>query len=106
MSNVLIGRDEAFGMQLAEWDMQGPLLVAHSAQTIHCQIDTLADADPGGASEQQCLSGQVIAAMEFLLEALILFGRKSSRQAAWLWREILAANESRLEVMAVVGEVF
>jgi hypothetical protein len=37
---------------------------------------------------------------------LIVFGGKRSRQEGWPRREILAANESRLDGMAVLGKVF
>jgi hypothetical protein len=104
-SSILIGRDQAFGIQLAEGDMQGPLLVAYNTQTIHGEVDTLPDAQPGGTSEQQRLGAQVIAALEFFLEPQIIFGGKRSRQNEWQRWEVLAANESGLEGIAVVGKV-
>jgi|SRR5580700_962100 hypothetical protein len=85
--------------------MQDPLLVAYRAQAIQREIDTLADAHPGGPREQQGLGAQVIAALEFFLEPLVFFGGKRSRQNLWQRREVLATNESGLEGMAVVGAV-
>jgi len=85
--------------------MQGPLLVAYRAQAIQREIDTLADAQPGGTREQQGLGAQVIATLEFFLEPLVFFGGKRSRQNLWQRREVLATNESGLEGMAVVGAV-
>ena len=52
-SNIFIGGDEPFGMQLSERDVERPLLVADSAEAIEGQIETLADAHPGGAEEQE-----------------------------------------------------
>ena len=55
-------------MQLAERDMQRPLIGPQLPQTVQRQIDALADADPGGASEQQRIGRQVVEAAELLLE--------------------------------------
>jgi hypothetical protein len=49
------------------------------------------------------LGARVITALELFLESLIICGRKRSRQKLRQRREILAANESGLEDMAVVG---
>ena len=68
LSNIVIGWHEAFGVQLAERDMQRPLIGPQLPQTVPRQIDALADADPGGASEQQRIGRQVVDAAELLLE--------------------------------------
>src|SRR5437868_10538504 len=68
-SSILIGRDQALGIQLAEGDMQGPLLVAYNTQTVRGEVDTPPDAEPGGTSEHQRMRAQVIAGLVVFLEA-------------------------------------
>ena len=48
-----IGRDEAFGVQFAEGDVEGPLIRTELPETIQGQIDAFADADAGSAGEQE-----------------------------------------------------
>ena len=50
---VFIGRHHALSVQLTQRHVQLPLAFAGRLQTVRCQIDTLANADAGGASEQQ-----------------------------------------------------
>ena len=48
-----IAGDHAFGFELAEGDMNGPLIRACGAQAIEGQICTLADAHAGAAEQQK-----------------------------------------------------
>ena len=57
-------------MQFAERDMQRPLVRADLAQTVQRQIDAFADADSGGAREQERIGRQVVGAAQFLLQAV------------------------------------
>jgi hypothetical protein len=62
-----IGGDEAFVVQFAEGDVEGPLIGGELAETIQGQMDAFADADAGGAGQQEGIGGQVVGAAEFLL---------------------------------------
>ena len=70
-SHVAIGGYQPFGLELAERDMQRPLIHTNLPRTVQQEIDTLvsslADADSGGASQQQRIGGQVVSAAQFLL---------------------------------------
>ena len=92
-SHVAIGRYQTFGLELAERDLQGPLVHTDLPQTVQREIDTLADADSGGASEQQRIGGQVVSPAQFLLQLLIVMERKRSWQVPGLGREVLAADK-------------
>jgi hypothetical protein len=91
--NVVIGGDQAFGVQLAERDMQRPLIRSDLAQTVQREIAALTDADSSSASEQERIGRQVIGPAQFLLQQLIVLWRERSGQILGLWREILAADE-------------
>ena len=62
-----IGGDEAFVVQFAKGDVEGPLIGGELAETIQGQIDAFADADAGGASQQEGMGRQVVGAAQLLL---------------------------------------
>src|SRR5215471_9935309 len=68
-------------------------------------MGAFADADSGGAGKQEGITEQVVGATQFLEQALVVLGRKRSRQVTGAGREILATNEIRLKGMAVGGQV-
>jgi hypothetical protein len=80
LSNVRVGRHQTFGVEFAEGDMQGPLVGTDLAQAVPRQIDALADADSGGAGEQQRVGRQVAGAAQFLLQELVVSWGKRSGQ--------------------------
>ena len=49
-------------MQFAEGDVEGPLIRTELSETIPGQIDAFADADAGGAGQQEGMGGQVVGA--------------------------------------------
>ena len=57
-----IGGDQAFGVQFAEGDVEGPLIRTELSESIQGQIDAFADADAGGAGQQEGMGGQVVSA--------------------------------------------
>src|ERR1035437_3697337 len=63
-----ISGDHAFGLELAEGNMNGPLIRACRAQAIEGQICALADAHAGAAEQQEDVSAQIVAAQELLFE--------------------------------------
>ena len=67
-----ISWDHAFGFELAERYMDGPLIRTGGAQAIERQICTLSDAHAGSAQQQKDVSAQIVAAQELLFEELIL----------------------------------
>ena len=84
-----IGGNQALGVQLAEGDMESPLVRCDLQQAELRQMDAFADADAGGADEQERIRRQII----------------DSPQLVRLRREVFAPDEARLNGMAVDGEV-
>ena len=80
LSNVCIGRHQAFGVQFAEGDMQRPLVGTDLPQAVQGQIDTFADADSSGAREQPRQGRQIAGATQFLLQELVVLWGKRSGQ--------------------------
>jgi hypothetical protein len=80
LTNEGIDRDPAFRFELAEWYEDGPLVRAEGAETIEGQIGTFADAHAGVALQQQDSTGQIVAAQQFSLDELVLFGSEGARQ--------------------------
>ena len=105
LSNGCVGRHPALGVQFADGDMQRPLVRTDLPQAVQRQIDTLADADSSGASEQQRMGRQVVSAAQFLLEKLIVLRRQRSGQIFWLRGKVLATNQAGLDGMSVGGQV-
>lgn len=103
--NVVIGGDQAFGVQLAERDMRRPLIRPDLAQTVQREIDALTDADSSSASEQERIGWQVIGPAQLLPQQLIVLWRERSGQILGPWREVLAADEVRLDGVAIGGQI-
>lgn len=100
-----IDRDEAFGVQLAEGNVERPLIGSNLPQTVRRQVDAFADADAGEASEQKGVRKQVVGTAQFLLQSLIIFNGKRFWQIVVPRREILAANQVGLDVVAVGRQI-
>jgi hypothetical protein len=62
-----IHRDQSFGFQFAERDMDGPLIRTSGSEAVRCKIGALADAHSGVAYQQESIRTQVVAAEELLL---------------------------------------
>jgi hypothetical protein len=103
--DVVVNRHEAFGVELAEGDMKCPQFFPHLPQAIQRKIDTLADADSGGADEQQSVGMQIVDVAELLIQPLIVFRGKRLGQITGRGRKIRSMNEAGLEGMAVVDQV-
>src|SRR5258708_12079595 len=103
LSKVVIGRYQAFCVQLAERDMQCPLVRPDLSKTVQREIDALTDTDSRGASEQERIGRQVIGPAEFVAGKLIVLWRGRSGQVLGPWREVLATAEGRLDGIAVGG---
>ena len=88
-----IHRNPAFRFELAQRHMDGPLVGAERAQTIHGEIDTFADAHAGVTQEQQDITSQVIAAQQFLLDQLILLRSQRTRQTVFLAGDIVTTEQ-------------
>ena len=84
---------------------RGPLIGSELRETIQGEIDAFADADAGGAGQQEGIGGQVVGAAQFLLQELIVWWRQRFGQIVGPWGEVLAANQVRREGVAVGGEV-
>jgi hypothetical protein len=62
-----IDGDHAFCFELAEWDMNRPLVRPGGAKAIAGQIDTLTDAHTGVADQQKGIAAEIVTAKELLL---------------------------------------
>src|SRR5438876_11036446 len=85
--------------------MDRPLVRADLAQAVQRQIDAFADADSGGAREQERVGGQVIGAAQFLLQELIVLRGKRSGQVVRWRRKVLATDEIGSKGVAVGGQI-
>jgi hypothetical protein len=54
-------------VQFAEGGVEGPLIGGELTETIQGQIDAFADADAGGARQQEGIGRQVVGAAQLLL---------------------------------------
>ena len=97
---VFIDRHQTFGVEFAERDMQRPLVRPDLAQTVQRKIDAFPDADSGDTSEEQRVGRQVIGAAQFVAEQLVVLWRERSGQILGQRREVLAADEVRLDRVA------
>ena len=71
-TNEGIDWDHAFGFELAERDMNGPLIRTGGAQAVIRQVSAFADAHAGVAEQQEDVSAQIVTAKALLLQELIL----------------------------------
>jgi hypothetical protein len=104
--DLAIGRDPAFGMELAQRDAQGAMIRCESLATVQREIHTLPDADACKAGEQEGIGKQVVSPAEFLLQLLILFKRERPGEILISRWEVLAANQIRLERVALGRQIF
>jgi hypothetical protein len=100
-TNKRIHRDHAFGLQLAEWHMNGPLIRARGAEAIAGQIGAFPDAHAGVANQQKSVAAQIVAPEELLLQELILLCSERTRESLRETRNVLAADQ-----MSEVGKLF
>jgi len=100
-----IGGNPALGVQLAQGDVQCPLLWPYLPQAVQREMDAFADADPGGTDEQQRLGGEIIAAAQFLLQELVLVEGERSGKIAGLGRKVGMTNEIGKKGVTVSGQV-
>ena len=101
LADERIHRDHSFGFQFPERHMDGPLIRASGTEAVGGQIGALTDAHAGVANQQKDIRAQVVAAEKLLLQQLILFGRKRTRQSVWKARDVLAPDQ-----MSEVGKLF
>jgi hypothetical protein len=69
-----IDGNETLRPQLAKGHMNGPLILAHRAQTIERQIEAFADAHTGVPEEQQGVADPIVTPQQLLLDQLVLLG--------------------------------
>ena len=85
--------DQPFGFQFPKRHMDGPLIRASGTQTVRCKIGALTDTHPSVTNQQKDVRAQVVAAKKLLLQQLILFSSKRTRQSVRKARDVLAPNE-------------
>src|SRR5215468_8726730 len=59
--------------------LQRPLIGAGNVETVEGEIDGFADAHAGVTEQQEEVGPQIVAAVQFLLEQLIVFRRQGAR---------------------------
>src|SRR5260370_1436743 len=69
----------AFSLQIAERSMYDALIRAEGKQAVEGQIHALADTHTGVALEEQEITEEIIAALQFLLDELVLFRQQWTR---------------------------
>ena len=82
-------------MRSGKWRRQGGI---SSGAT---QIDTFTDAHAGVAEQQQGIAGEIVAALQLLLDSLVLFWSQRPREAAVHARNIVVTEQmsKRWELM-------
>src|SRR5665213_266904 len=92
-----IDGDETLRPQLAKGHMNGPLILADTAQAVQRQIQTLADAHTGVPEKQQGVADPIVAPDQRLLNQLILLGAQRTRQTSVGARDVVSADKARQE---------
>lgn len=92
-------------MELAERDMQGPLVRSQLVQRIDRQIDAFSNANSSSAHKQQSLGRQIVAAAKLLLEPVIVLQGERSGQITWQWRQVFDDDESGLDRLTIRSQV-
>jgi hypothetical protein len=85
--------DHTLGFEFAQGHVNRPLVWTGGAQAVVGEVNTLADSHTGVSEHEEDISAQIVAAQEFLLEELILFSGKRTRQTLRCARNILAPDE-------------
>jgi len=67
-------------------------------------VDTLSNADPGDASQQEGIGIKVVCPVQFLLESLIIFRRQRPGEILRANRKISLDNETGVEGMPLEGQ--
>jgi hypothetical protein len=68
-------------------------------------VDTLSNADPGDASQQEGIGIKVVCPVQFLLESLIIFRRQRPGEILRANRKISLDNETGVEGMPLEGQI-
>ena len=92
-------------MELAEREVQGPLVSSQLAQAIDRQIDALSNTDSGSAHQQQRLGRQVVGAAQLLLEQVIVLQGERCGQITRQGRQVSDEDESGLDRIAISSQV-
>ena len=101
----MVSRNPSIGVQLAQRDVECPLIRFHLPQAIERQINAFSDADSCGAREQERIRSQVIGSAQFLLQELVLLQRKGFGKIAGRRRKVLRTNEVWRNGVAVGGQI-
>jgi hypothetical protein len=80
--NFGIDGNRAFGVQLAERDMDSPLVWSQLPQAVQRQAGAFADANTRSAHEQKGIGTQIIGPAQFLLQELVVLDRSLHQHAS------------------------
>jgi len=73
LAYIVVHRDPAFVVELSEWDVEGPLLLAEMAQAVGSEMEALADAHARGSEQQQGIGPPVVLGAKLLAEEAVIF---------------------------------
>ena len=105
LADLRIGGDQPLGVDLADGNVQRSLVLGHLTEAVQSQIEAFADADSGGAGEEQRVGGQIICSAQFPLQELVVFRGQRSGQILGQRRKVLAANQVGREGMSMGRQV-
>jgi len=97
-----IDRYHALGLELAEGDMNRPLIRTCGAETVPGQVRTLSDAHAGVTDQQEGICSEIVSAQELLLQELILFGGEGPGKFLRCTWNVLATNQAASSVLLFV----
>ena len=64
--------DHTFGFELAEWDVNRPLIGPGRAKAVVGQVGAFTNAHAGVANQEKDIATEIVAAEEFLLQEFVL----------------------------------
>jgi len=62
LADIVIDGNQSFGKQLAEWNVQGPLVLPDQSEAVRSQMNTFSNTDTGCSGKQQRVRKQIISA--------------------------------------------
>jgi hypothetical protein len=105
-AELFIHGDPAFGVELAQGDMQCPLVVGEMPQAVGGEVQKLANAHSGPTQQKQSIGEQIVVGSELLLQTLIVLWRERLRKVVIETWKVFSADQAFLDSMfAAVRQV-
>lgn len=90
---VIVDREPAFGVQLAQRYSQCPLIWADRVEAIRCEVTALAYAHAGGAQQQQGIGNDVVLRVQVSMQEIVIRKREGFGKVDLRWRQIVTADQ-------------